>query len=61
MNRLSEDTPRINLYDGLFERHVRSGKTAALAIQATVEAYLDGKPAARGKQKYFRHQRDSAF
>jgi hypothetical protein len=61
MNRLSEDTPRINLYDGLFERHVRSGKTAGLAIQATVEAYLDGKPAARGKQKYTRHQRDSAF
>ncbi len=61
MNRLSEDTPRINLYDRLFERHVRSGKTAGLTIQATVEAYLDGKPAARGKQKYSRHQRDSAF
>ena len=27
----------------------------------TVEAYLDGKPAARGKQKHTRHQRDSAF
>jgi len=61
MNRSSEGRPQGNLYDRFFEQQLASGMSADLAVEATVEAYLDGKPAARGKQKYSRCQRDSAF
>jgi len=61
MHRSSEDLPQGNLYDRFFEQQLASGMLADLAVDATVEAYLDSKPAARGKQKYSRYQRDSGF
>jgi Holliday junction resolvase-like predicted endonuclease len=38
-----------------------SGISLDSAIEATVEAYLDGKPAIRGKRRLSRYERDSGF
>jgi Holliday junction resolvase-like predicted endonuclease len=61
VSRSPEDTTRVNLYDRLFEQQLNADASALLATETVVEAYLDNKPATRGKQKYTRQQRDSDF
>lgn len=61
MSRSPEDTTSVNLYDRLFEQQLEAGASALLATESVIDAYLDNKPATRGKQKYSRHQRDSDF
>jgi hypothetical protein len=61
MSRSPEDTTSVNLYDRLFEQQLEAGASVLLATENVVDAYLDNKPATRGKQKYSRHQRDSDF
>lgn len=51
----------INLYDRMFEQLYGAGIERECATRAVVEAYLDGKPRTKGKRKYSRHERDSAF
>ena len=52
---------RINLYDRMFEQLCEAGIERECAVDTVVEAYLDGKPTTKGKRKYSRHERDSAF
>ncbi|MBL8252319.1 MAG: hypothetical protein JNJ76_01785 [Candidatus Competibacter sp.] len=52
---------RINLYDRMFEQLCEAGIERECAVDTVVEAYLDGKPTTKGKRKYGRHERDSAF
>lgn len=61
MSRSPEDTTSANLYDRLFAQQLEAGASVLLATESVIDAYLDNKPAARGKQKYSRHQRDSDF
>jgi hypothetical protein len=61
VSRSSADATRVNLYDRLFEQQLNAGVPALLATETVVDAYLDNKPATRGKQKYTRQQRDSNF
>jgi hypothetical protein len=61
MNCPSQATEQANPYDRLFENQRASGISLDCAIEATVEAYLDGKPATRGKRKLGRSERDSGF
>jgi hypothetical protein len=61
MNCPSQATEQTNPYDRLFEKQRASGISLDSAIEATVEAYLDGKPATRGKRRLSRYERDSGF
>lgn len=49
MSRSPEDTTRVNLYDRLFAQQLEAGASALLATETVVDAYLDSKPATRGK------------
>jgi hypothetical protein len=61
MSRSVDEAPRRNPYDTLYEELVESGVSANGAVEAVVEAYLDGKPRARGKRKITKGERDAAF
>jgi len=52
---------RVNLYDRMLDHLCAAGLEQSDAIGAVVDAYLDGKPVARGKHKYNRRARDDAF
>lgn len=55
------DEVRVNLYDRMLDRLCAPGFEQGDTIGAVLEAYLDGKPVARGKLKYNRRERDEAF
>ena len=55
------DKARVNLYDRMLDQLCSAGLEQGCAIEAVVDAYLDGKPVARGKHKYNRRARDDAF
>lgn len=50
-----------NHYYLRFQTLIDSGKSESLAAEDTAIAYLDGKPALRGKHKVTRAERDAAF
>ncbi|CAN7486227.1 hypothetical protein [Rhizobacter sp. LjRoot28] len=56
-----EPPSRQNYYDGLFDRLLRAGLPPDLATLEAAEAYLDGRPAAVGKHKTTRKERDRWF
>ncbi len=60
MNRTA-DAQQINLYDRMLAPRCGADVDWECAIEAVVNAYLDGKPTTRGKHKYSRHERDSDF
>ena len=51
----------MSYYDQTFARLVEGGTSVAVAVTQVAEAYLDGKPPSRGKQKITRRKRDSEF
>lgn len=61
MDRPAAEGQRINLYDRMFEQLCGAGIEKECAVDTVVEAYLDGKPATKGKRKYSRYERDSDF
>lgn len=61
MNTRLEEARRVNLYDRMFAQLRKADIESDCAVAAVVEAYLDGKPATRGKNKCSRYERDSDF
>ena len=50
-----------NYYQDVFDRLIESGETHTVASQKAALAYLDGKPALRGKHRVTRAERHAAF
>jgi predicted RecB family endonuclease len=61
MSEATESPSRQNYYDGLFDRLLRTGLSPDLVTLEAAEAYLDGRPAAVGKHKTTRKERDRWF
>lgn len=56
------ESPSINVYDLLSCRvRGKAPSDARAAVLQVLEAYLDGKPAQRGKRKISQASRDEAF
>jgi Holliday junction resolvase-like predicted endonuclease len=51
----------VGYYDTHFQTQISQGHIADLAAQSTANAYLDGKPALRGKHKVSRAERHKTF
>lgn len=61
MGDAAQGVGQMRYYDQMFARLVVGGTSVAVAVTQVAEAYLDGKPPSRGKQKITRRERDSEF
>lgn len=61
MNPRVGKAPGINLYDRTFDQLRSADVECDSAVATVVEAYLDGKPTIRGKNKCSRYERDRDF
>lgn len=61
MRHISVERPPQTHYDRLYDEFVNLGESSAMAQELVAEAYLDGKPRARGKKRITRLERDTAF
>lgn len=61
MRHVSVERTAQTHYDRLYDEFVNLGESSTMAQELVAEAYLDGKPRARGKKKITRFERDTAF
>lgn len=61
MNQFADETLRNKPYDKIFNELIAVGEAANIAVETVAEAYLDGKPRLRGKEKITASERDTAF
>jgi len=61
MSPPSHSSFKIDAYQRSYEEYRASGSTLNVAILRVTEAYLDGKPASRGKHKLTQGERDKSF
>ena len=61
MNQFADGSLRSNPYDKMFNMLIAAGEEVHTAVAIVAEAYLDGKPRLRGKEKIAPSERDTAF